>query len=174
MKKMMMTIAMVTCMFLGLQAQSPFDKFFEKYSGKNGYTSVNVTKDMFQMFMSMANDKTDAESKEMQDMLTQLTGLKMLTYKDSTGSGKEAAFYNEASALFPSADYKELMTVNDEGENIRFLTKPDGPKKISEMVMLMRGKNESMVMSLTGTIDLATVSKLSKNMNLPGMDKLKK
>lgn len=176
MKKIMMTIAMVTCMYLGLQAQSPFDKFYEKYAGKEGYTSVNISKEMFQMFKSMSEQNTtDAEAKEMEKIVDQLTGLRIVTFKgDSTAPAKTAAFYNEAADLFPGSVYKELMTVNDDGNNIRFLTKQAAGGKISEMIMLLRGKSETMVMSLTGNIDLATVSKLSKKMDIPGMDKLQK
>lgn len=175
MKTFMMTIAMTVFLFIGLQAQSPFEKFFEKYSGKPGYTSVNITKEMFQMFQSMApQETTEAEAKEMKQVMEQVNGLKIVTFQgDSTAPGKNLSFYNEAADLFPGASYKELMTVNDGGNNIRFLTKQAGPGKISEMVMLMKGKKETVVMSLTGNIDLASISKLSKNMNLPGMDKLK-
>jgi hypothetical protein len=40
--------------------------------------------------------------------------------------------------------------------------------------MLMKDKTEVAVLSLTGVIDLSTVSKLSKNMNIHGMEGLKK
>jgi hypothetical protein len=111
----------------------------------------------------------------MQKMVSQLNGLKVLTCNaDSTKPGKAAAFYNEVAVLFPATAYKELMTVNDDGDNIRFLTKQDAAGKISEMVMLMKGKHESVVMSLTGSIDLSTVSKLSKSLNIHGMENLQK
>jgi hypothetical protein len=42
------------------------------------------------------------------------------------------------------------------------------------MVMLMKGKHESVVLSLTGLIDLSTVSKLSKTMGIHGMENLQK
>jgi nicotinate-nucleotide pyrophosphorylase len=129
---------------------------------------------MFQMFQSMASQEDKAEAKEMQEMIDQLNGLKIVVLKtDSTTPAKAASFYSEAVALFPSATYKEIMTVNESGNDIKFLTKQASPGKISEMVMLMRGKTETIVMSLTGNIDLATVSKLSKTVNVPGMDKLK-
>jgi hypothetical protein len=42
------------------------------------------------------------------------------------------------------------------------------------MVMLMKGKHEVMVLSLTGIIDLSGISKLSKGMNIHGMENLEK
>lgn len=156
-------------------AQSTFDKFYEKYATQEGYTSVNISKELFQMFASMGDDKKDTSAMQMKKMMDQLNGLKVLSCKpDSMKPGKATIFYNEATALFNNSAYKELMVVNDGGNNIRFLTKSDGKGKISEMVMLVKGKDEMVVLDMTGTIDLATVSKLSKSMNIHGMENLQK
>jgi hypothetical protein len=176
MKKLMLSFVVASLILFAAstKAQTPLDKVYDKYAGEDGFTAVNISKEMFQMFQSMGSDKSDADAKEMKKMMEQLNGLKVLTCDaDSAKPGKSQAFYNEVSALYPAAVYKELMTVNDEGNNIRFLTKQDAAGKISEMVMLMKGKTESVVMSLTGLIDLATVSKLSKTLNIHGMENLK-
>jgi hypothetical protein len=82
--------------------------------------------------------------------------------------------YNEFAGVFPANTYKELMTINEGRQNIKFMTKQDASGKISEMVMLMKDKTEVAVLSLTGNIDLSTVSKLSKGMNIHGMEGLNK
>jgi hypothetical protein len=177
MKKLVFSIAIMMLVVLAsfTNAQTPLDKVYDKYAGVEGYTAVNISKEMFQMFQSMATDKSDADDKEMTKMMSQLNGVKVLTCnRDSTRPGKTLAFYNEVSVLFPSSVYKELMTVNDDGESVRFLTRQDAAGKITEMVMLMKGKEEAVVMSLTGIIDLSTVSKLSKKMNIHGMENLQK
>jgi len=177
MKKVMFLSVVITSVLIAsaVFAQSPLDKIYEKYAGADGFTSVNISRDMFQMFQSMAKDKKDADSKEVSNMISQLNGLKVLTCNaDSTKPGKSQAFYNEVSALFPSSSYKELMTVNDGGDNIRFLTRQDASGKINEMVMLLKGKHESLVMSITGIIDLSEISKLSREMGIHGMENLEK
>jgi hypothetical protein len=157
-----------------MNAQSPIDKIFEKYTGQDGFTSVNISKDMFQMFSSMGDAK-DTGTIEMKKIMDQLTGLKVLTCNaDTVKQAKSQAFFNEATAAFPSSVYKELMTVNDEGKTIRFLTKQDAAGKIQEMVMLISGKHEYLVLSMTGSLDLASLSKLSKRMNIHGLDNLEK
>ena len=99
----------------------------------------------------------------------------MLTFSfDSTKLVKAVAVYNEFAAVFPAGTYKELMTVNEGRQNIKFMTKQDGGGKITEMVMLMKDKTEVAVLSLTGNIDLSTVSKLSKGMNIHGIEGLGK
>jgi hypothetical protein len=130
---------------------------------------------MFQMFGQMMNDAKDTSAMEMKKMMNLLNGLKLLTYSiDSTQMVKAVAVYNEFAGLFPASTYKELMTVNEGRENFRFLTRQDASGKIQEMVMLMKGKHEVMVLSLTGIIDLSGISKLSKGMNIHGMENLEK
>jgi len=176
MKKLMIQFLFSALIFLpfGLFAQSPIDKVYEKYAGKDGFTTVNLSKEMFQMFSQMSSG-TDTSAMQMKQMMEGLSGLKVLTFNgDSTNKSKTAAIYNEFAAAFPAASYKELMTVNDDGENIRFLTKQEKNGKVSEMVMLMKGRKECVVLSLTGIIDLSTISKLSKGMKIQGMENLQK
>jgi hypothetical protein len=177
MKTRLLTFALIVLTGLPglLRAQSPIDKIFEKYAGAEGFTSVNVSKEMFQMFGQMMNDAKDTSAMEMKKMMDLLNGLKLLTYSiDSTQMVKAVAVYNEFAGLFPASTYKELMTVNEGRENFRFLTRQDASGKIQEMVMLMKGKHEVMVLSLTGIIDLSGISKLSKGMNIHGMENLEK
>ncbi len=167
--------AFMTISFM-MHAQSPLDKTFEKYAGQDGFTTVNISREMFQMIQQMgAGDPKDTSAVEIQKMIDQLTGLKVLTFNfDSTKIVKAVSVYNEFAGLFPSGTYTELLTINEGRQYIKFLTKQDGSGKINEMVMLMKDKTEVAVLSLTGNIDLATVSKLSKGMNIHGMEGLSK
>ncbi len=178
MKKMMIKLvcaAFLLVPFL-VNAQSPIDKVFEKYSSQDGFTSVNISKEMFQMLMQLGQgDSKDTSMVEIKKMMEQLTGLKVLTFEfDSSKIVKAVSVYNEFAGVFPANTYKELMTINEGRQNIKFMTKQDASGKISEMVMLMKDKTEVAVLSLTGNIDLSTVSKLSKGMNIHGMEGLKK
>jgi len=156
-------------------AQSPLDKVYEKYAGQERFTSVNFSKEMFQMFQQLLADKSDTGNLEMKNMMNQLTGLKVLTYSiDSTNMSKAVSIYNEFAGLFPASVYKELMTVNEGRDSYKFMTKLDPNGKINELVMLMKGKHDVALLSLTGTIDLSSVSKLSKGMNIKGMENLQK
>jgi DNA repair exonuclease SbcCD ATPase subunit len=175
MKTLKLTLVLLAFLALSAiaNAQSPFDKFYEKYSTQEGYTAVNISKELFQMFASMGDQK-DTSMREMKKVMDQLNGLKVLSCKpDSLKPGKATIFYNEAVAIFNNSAYKELMTVNDDGSNIRFLTKQDGKGKITEMVMMAKGKDEIVVLDMTGLIDLSTISHISKSLNIHGMEKLR-
>ncbi len=178
MKNIMLSLLMGAIMMMPslLRAQSPIDKVFDKYATQDGFTSVNISKELFQMFVQMGKDKVnDTTMADMKKILEQLNGLKVLTFAfDSTKISRAVAVYNEFSGVFPSSIYKELMNLSEGRQNIRFLTKQDANGKITEMVMLMKDKNEVAVLSLTGIIDLSTISQLSKGMNIHGMEGLQK
>ncbi len=178
MKKLMFSLVCLAfvAISMNLNAQSPIDKVFDKYASQDGFTTVNISKELFHMMMQMSEgNSTDTNMVEMKKMMEQLTGLKVLTFAfDSTKIVKAVAVYNEFAGVFPSSTYKELMSLNEGRQNIKFLTKQDASGKINEMVMLMKDKNEVAVLSLTGNIDLSTVSKLSKGMNIKGMEGLNK
>jgi hypothetical protein len=178
MKKLMLSLFCMAFLVVPhlANAQSPIDKVFDKYATQEGFTSVNISKEMFQMLMQMGQgDSKDTNMVEMKKMMEQLTGLKVLTFTfDSAKIVKAVSVYNEFAGVFPANTYKELMTINEGRQNIKFMTKQETSGKISEMVMLMKDKTEVAVLSLTGNIDLSTVSKLSKGMNIHGMEGLKK
>jgi hypothetical protein len=177
MKNLKLTLAIAAFLTISslANAQSSFDKFYEKYATQDGYTSVNISKELFQMFASMGNDKNDTSTQEMKKVISQLNGLKVLSCKpDSLKPGKATIFFNEAVTIFNTPAYKELMTVNDDGKNFRFLTKQDGNGKVTELVMLAKGKEEMVILDMTGLIDLSTISKISKSMNIHGMENLQK
>jgi len=159
-----------------LNAQSPIDKIYEKYSGQDGFTAVNFSKEMFQMIQQMnIGDSSNTDIQNAKQMVDQLSGLKVLMYTfDSTGVSKAVSIYNELAGAFSSSSYKELMTIQEGRQYVRFLTKTAANNKVSEFVMLMKDKKEVGAISITGMIDLASISNMSKFMNIKGMENLKK
>jgi CII-binding regulator of phage lambda lysogenization HflD len=97
-----------------------------------------------------------------------LKGLRILTKEDTRDS---RALYKEAMGMIPVKEYEELMTVRDKDKDMKFFIKESGGK-ISELVMVMGGNEEFMVMSLFGEIDLKQVSKIGKKMNVDGLENL--
>ena len=173
MKTRIITLAFAACLAIPvlLNAQSPLDKVFTKYSGQDKFTTVNFSKEMFTQILSMIANQNDSSAREMKGILDKLTGLKVITYDiDTTDYTKAVSIYNEWAGLFPGPTYKELMAINEGRDSYKFITKQDSDGKISEMVMLMKGKKELVVLSLTGVIDMANVTKISKSMGIHGME----
>ena len=148
-----------------LKAQnSPMDKLFNKYNGEKGFTVVNISKEMFQLFSQMNTDTTK-ESEDFSKVVNNLNGMKILSCSNDTDSH----FYNEIIKNIPLSEYKEIMTVKDEESNVKFLAKTKG-KNYCELIMIARDNNETTLLFFTGDINLKDISKLSKCVNLSGMN----
>jgi hypothetical protein len=73
--------------------------------------------------------------------------------------------------MIPAKEYEELMSVRDKDKDMKFFIKESGGK-ISELVMVAGGNEEFMLLSIFGEIDLKQISKISKKMNIDGLENL--
>ncbi len=149
-------------------AQDAISKFFTKYQSDESFSQVTVSSKMFNLFTNM-----EVESKEDQEVLNAISKLKGLRILAKENTSDARALYKEAFALIPTKEFEELMSVRDKDKDMKFYIKESGGK-ISELVMIMGGANDFMVMSLFGEIDLKQVSKIGKKMNVEGLQKLEK
>lgn len=167
MKKILM-IALMMVAVNAVFAQDAISKFFTKYQSDESFSQVTVSSKMFNLFTNM-----EVESKEDQEVLNAISKLKGLRILAKENTSDARALYKEAFALIPTKEFEELMSVRDKDKDMKFYIKENGGK-ISELVMIMGGANDFMVMSLFGEIDLKQVSKIGKKMNVDGLQKLEK
>lgn len=164
------SILILSLPILTLAQSSQVEQIFDKYSGQEGYTSVHITKYMFDMFARIADDEEDKEFKE---VTSNLTAIKILTLDSITNLNRKKSFYQELSESISEPNYKDLMIVKDGDEEIKFLIK-EANDKISELVMIVGGNNDGVLISLMGDINLKQISKLSKSMDIKGFEHLDK
>jgi len=144
-------------------------KFFAKYQDDETFSQVTISSKMFSLLTDMQVDKP--EDQEIINAISKLKGLRILG-KDHARDGR--TLYKEALALLPSKDYEELMSVRDEDKDMKFFIRGGAsPSKISELVMVMGGNDDFMVMSLFGDIDLKQIGKIGSKMDIDGLDHLK-
>ncbi len=154
--------------FLG--AQTTTDALFDKYSGQDGITSVYITQNMFSLF---ADIDTEEDEEEFSDLVKTLKYIKILSIEDDTlGKYKDVNFCNDVMRGKSAGIYEDLMIIKKDGKDINFLiTKED--KVIKELLMVVNGKNDKVLISIQGDIDLKTISKLSRTMKINGLENLK-
>ena len=169
MKKLVaIVVLMITAS--GAFAQDAISKFFSKYQDDETFSQVTVSSKMFSLLMDMQVD--NPEDQEVIDAISKLKGLRILG-KDHTRDGR--TLYKEALALLPSKDYEELMSVRDEDKDMKFFIRSgSGAGKIAELVMVMGGNDDFMVLSLFGEIDLKQIGKIGSKMDISGLDHLHK
>lgn len=145
---------------------------FDKYDGEEGVTAVVIGKKMFEM---MGNVKSNGkEAQQYMNLVKKLESLKVFV----TSSPKITADMKVTSAKYlKTAALEELMRVNDGGKNIKIYVKSGASStKVKELLMFIEGggKDETVLMSLTGNFDLNEISMLTDKMNIPGGEALKK
>ena len=121
---------------------------------------------MFGLFTDM--EVESEEDQEVLDAISKLTGLKMLV-KDDASNAME--LYKELMDKMPKDGFDELMSMREDAQLMKFMIK-EKEGKISELVLVSGGDTDFFVIRLLGEIDLKQVSKLSKKMNIEGLDKL--
>ncbi len=155
---------------------STVDNLFDKYTSQDGFTSVDVSKGLFELFAEIEAD--DPEFEDFQKAIDGVESLRLIAYstedKDdgNTPAAKEA-FYKDVMSSIPFKEFKELMIIKDSDANVNFYAKSSG-SIISEMIMVVDGKNEAVLLSLTGDLDLNYVAKLGRTMDIGGMQHLGK
>lgn len=164
MKKIILNLVLLLIPFYIMAQNSPVDELFDKYSGKEGFTSVYITSYMFSMFSEMESDDP-----EFDELVKNLTGIKILA-TDKSYSGN-ANFYTEIINKLPLSEYKELMVIKEKDQNVKFLINEKNGK-IIELLLIAGGKNENTLISIQGNIDLKNISKLSKSMQINQLEHL--
>jgi len=166
-------------LFLGIavfsKAQNDaISKYFEQYVEDERFTVVYISPKMFDLITkldleNMEDLQDEPEARAALQMVEDLDGLRVLTTDETPDK-----FFKEAQQKIPTSDYDLLMTVRDEGENVRIFTKDDGGNIIKELLLMVGGKDEFVMLSLIGEIDLKKVSKLAKVMDVKGAKHLEK
>ncbi len=146
-------------------AQSQFNKFEDI----DGVTSVIVNQKAFALM-----SKIGAESdEEYLDLIKNIETLKVFATEDAAVA-KQMQF--EAQKYLKNAKLEELMRVKERDDNVKiYVREGSNDNFVKELFMFVNDSSEeTVIISLTGNIDLRQVSKLTDKMDIPGGDELKK
>jgi uncharacterized protein DUF4252 len=154
-------------------AQSKIDKLYKKYAGKEGFTSMNISPEMFSLLGNFDMNDSSEDAKDAQNIMQQLEGLKMLVYENPEGNSVNE-FYKEIKNTLPLDEYAELMVINDSDSDIKFLIKKSAKDRISELLMIVKSEDEVLIMSMVGDLDMNTISDISHSLDMKGMENLEK
>lgn len=140
-------------------------KHFSEYQKNKDFTKVSVTSKMFSLMTEI--DADDPNEKELLEAMAKLKGIKAVVNEKSENCS--ALYYSAIETISKDQSYEELMSIEDGEENIMFMVRDNGGV-INELLMILGGNKNFMVMTLYGEIDLSQVAKLSRVMNIKGME----
>jgi hypothetical protein len=156
------------CLTMMIRAQSnPVDEMFNKYSEKEGFTVVSISSKMFSMFSNKDTDNKDADN-----VINRLKSIKILSVEDSL-LNKNLNFYTELSKKLDLSVYEELMVVKEGPNMTKFLIHQTG-NIISELLVVVGGPGGNSLISIKGSLDLKSISELSKDMDIQELKSLDK
>lgn len=171
MKKLAVVVAIVFLPVFGM-SQSIFDK----YENMDDVGSIIINKGLIELASSFGEMSDDAEAKEFMDVASGLNGVKIFMTEDAKVSLDMAS---TVQTYLKSSKLEELMRVKDKDINVKFYVR-EGSKKdhVTELLMFVSGlenteighqgrKLETVLVSLTGDIDLNKIGTLTNKMNLP-------
>jgi hypothetical protein len=177
MKKIVIVFALVLVSFGTYAQNSIFDKFEEM----DDVTSVIVNKEAFKMLAKFKGG--GEEGQEYLEMVQNLNTFKVFT-TDNLDVAKEMA--NVINKYLGSSKLTELMRVKDEETNVKiYIRQGKDEDHVSELLMYVSGvgkymkdsdspvKAESVILSLTGDIDLNKISELTES-HIPNSGKVLK
>lgn len=168
MKKLMIGAVMLIFSIAAYAQNDAIAKFFTKYQNDESFSQVTISGKMFSMMANLDGDTP--EEKAMISSISKIKGLKILSKSEARNSRE---LYKEAISMVPTNSFEELMSIRDKDKDMKFFTKEAGGK-ISELVMVMGGNEEFMVLTLFGEIDLKEISKIGKSVNIEGLENLEK
>ncbi|GAA3583940.1 DUF4252 domain-containing protein [Snuella lapsa] len=179
-------VLVMAIMLLPLTALAQKD-IFDKYSESSEVTYVNIQPKMFQMIAKAGIDVSDPEAKAYMDMVNSITSFKTIVSDKSSISADISKWVKSYSRSL-----EELMEVKDGGTEVKFYVKEGkDADHIKELLIFVSGIDKAMkgngveingeqrnvetvVVSLTGNINLNEISKLTDKMNIPGGKQLEK
>jgi hypothetical protein len=162
MKKIIILIALtVTSMVTSAQS------FLDALEDMDGVDMVVVNKDMFELLSKFNPDKMkDNEAMQIFAMINDLKSFKMFSTDDSFIADKMEVMTNTA---IKKHNLTELMRIKEDDSRIKIYVKATKNKEyVSEVLMFIKGIDKqtkgiskSMIISLTGTIDINKMSDLA-------------
>lgn len=170
MKKMIFGLLALMLPFLS-SAQN-----FDKYEDMRDVDAVVVTSKMFKLLTKIDLNADDPETQAYIDLIENLQEMRVFSTRQESIRQQMAS---DVSTFIKKGNLQELMRVSEDGKTVKFYYKPGkNDDFVSQLFMFMEGRENnkpvSVILNITGEINLAQVSKLANDFNIPAGDQLEK
>ncbi|NKI32623.1 DUF4252 domain-containing protein [Croceivirga thetidis] len=166
MKKIVVVIAFLVMPF-GLMAQSAFDKYLDS----DDVGAVVINKSLLGMVANISANDKDEEAKEFIEMAENIDEIRVFI-TDKPSASKEMS--ETVKKYLRKENLELLMQVKEKDNKVDFYVKSTKNDEIvNELLMFVKGMDEddtgfeSVLVSMTGEIELAKIGTLVNKMNLP-------
>lgn len=165
--KKLIFLSFVFCMVSSVQAQTnAIDEMFDKYSEKEGFTTVYISSKLLGLFAPQV-EKTGDEK----NIVRRLKSIRILSADSLLNNSVN--FYKELSKKLDLSKYEELMVVREGNDITKFLIQQKGDI-ITELLIITGGPGDNTLISIRGDLDLKSISELSKSTGIEELKDLEK
>lgn len=139
--------------FVIASGQKSIDKLFDKYAGREGFTTVNISGNLLNFAASM-DDEDGGDN-----INARITGIRVLTQNDK--SMEVENFLDVVKRDLNDRDYEEFMRIKESDQDLRMLVRAEG-RKITEFLLVSGGKENSII-QVKGDMTIKDAKKISEN-----------
>ncbi len=164
--KYLLLLAFATISIRVVAQDDAINRHFQDYLKDQRFTSAYISARMFEV---MAEKKDLAMEDDVRQMVRKMKGMRVIQLSGQDGT----ALFKTSGDRLSGAKYEELMALREKGEQVRFFTQGSG-SSVKELVMVVGGPSRFLLLTMVGEIDLGTVARLSRSLNVQGADLLEK
>ena len=152
MKRLLVFIVLtITATFV--YGQKSIDDLFDRYAGKDGFTTVTINGNLLKLAHCLGdNDEDDA-------IPLNITEIRILAQEDN--GMKVENFYNLVINDIDLKNYDEFMRVKKSDQDLRMLVRSEG-NKFKEFLLIAGGKDNALI-QIKGNMTYAEAKKFSKD-----------
>jgi hypothetical protein len=151
-KVLLFCILMVTFTFV--YGQKSIDALFNKYSGKDGFTTVKINGSLLKLSKWFGNGAGDGDN-----LPASIDEIRILTQEDKTL--KVENFYDMVIKDIDLTAYEEFMRIKESDQDLRMLVRTEG-NKFKEFLMIAGGEDNT-VIQIKGDLTLNDAKKISED-----------
>jgi hypothetical protein len=150
--KRLLLLIVLTITATALYAQRSIDDLFDKYAGKDGFTTVTLNGSLLKL-AHLFGDDNDEDA-----LPAHITEIRILAQEDD--HLKVDNFYSSVIDGIDLKNYDEFMRVKKSDEDVRMLVRSDGDR--FREFLLIAGGNDNAIIQIKGNMTYAEAKKFSK------------
>ncbi len=156
MKRVFLLVLTIAFPAFILAQNSAVDKLFNKYKGKEGVTTVQISPELFQIVKALEIEDIDDHDVP----FDKIASVKILTIEDEE-IFEGVNFYQEIQNELNVDDFAEVLTVDDGGETVRMWMKAE-KAMVSEFLLIVGG-DDNVLIYITGSFNMNDLEGLAES-----------
>ncbi len=150
---------------------------FTKYENMQDVSSMVMDSNMFRLLSQIDFNSTDPETKDYLKLVENIDNVKIFS---SSKTSIRQTMKVDVQKYLQVANLEQLITSNEDNQKVQLYAKPSTiPNHVSELLIFLEDTSgasdqDSVLVSISGTIDIKQIFKLAKDLDIPGSSTLQK